>query len=159
MEQSILTRRILELLWHADDTIRNSTAGMLSFLRAQSNPGDFRINLNAGIHEHLHRVGVSSLPQYQQVIDALIANKDLWNETCSRSITQLAVTLSSDDRLKAQTLVLLESVGEFDDADIDDVAHVLRTIESTQTGLTDRAQSLLRRIPTRNPDAEGDHRS
>ena len=147
-EQSALTRRVLELLWHPDDTIRDSTANTLSMLRAHVNQGDFRIYLNADIHEHLHKVGVSSLRQYQPVIDALVANKDLWNEGSSRSVAQLAVILSSDDNLKASVLTLLESVSQFDEADIQDVTHVLKAIESAQSGLSDRARNLLQRIPT-----------
>jgi hypothetical protein len=157
-EQSAFTRKILELLWHPDDTIRDSAAGILSFLRSHSNQGDFRIYLNAGIHEHLQKVGVSSLSQFRPVIDALVANKDLWNETSSRSITQLAVTLSSDEALKPQALAILESVAEFDDADIQDVAHVLRNIESSQPDFSERARKVLQRLPAESggSDAEGE---
>lgn len=72
------------------------------------------------------------------------------DESSARAITQLAVTLSSDDNLKTQAISLLESVSEFDEADVPDVIHVLKNIESAQTGLSDRARHLLQRIPV-NP--------
>jgi hypothetical protein len=147
VEQSGFGSQVLELLWHADKAIRNSVAGMLTVLRVHANQGDFRIHLNAGIHEHLQKIGRSTLSEYQPVLDALVANKDLWNESSSRSITQLAVTLSSDDSLKASALALLESVDEFDDADTEDVIHVLKAIEANQTPMSDRARNVLRRIP------------
>jgi hypothetical protein len=152
VEQSGLARQMFELLWHADNTIRNSVAGTLSVLRVHANQGDFRIYLNAGIHEHLQKIGRSTISEYQPVLDALVANKDLWNESSSRSITQLAVTLSSEDGLKASALVLLESVNEFDDADTEDVIHVLKAIEANQAPMSDRARNVLRRIPKERDD-------
>jgi hypothetical protein len=145
-EQAGFTRQILELLWHPDITIRNSVGSTLSSLRIFANQGDVRIHLNAGIHENLHKIGKSTLADYKLVVEALIANKDLWNESSSRSITQLAVTLSSDDNLKAPALDLLESINEFDQPDRQDVLHVLTSIEATQGPLSDRAKTLLTRI-------------
>jgi hypothetical protein len=146
VDQSAIIRRVIDLLWQSDPTIRNTAAGVIYSLRACANPGDFRIYFNAAIHEHLHKVSLSTFQQFQPVIDALVENKDLWNENSSRSIAQLAVTLSSEDSLRAPALALLESVDEFDEAEIQDVTHILQTIASTQSALSERAAKLLQRI-------------
>lgn len=98
-------------------------AGALPLLRKNATLGDLRIHLNAGIHEHLRTVTISSFRQYQPVFDALVANNDLWNEASSHSIAQFAVTLCSDENLKASALTLLESVSDIDDADRPDALH------------------------------------
>ncbi len=146
VEQSPFTRRVVECLWHPDEAIRNSAAGVISLLRNSANPGDVRIFLNAGIHEHLRKVTISSFRQFQAVFDTLVANKDLWNETSSRYITELAVTLCSDDSLKPSALTLLESVTDLDETSRQDVLHVLRNIESTQKTLGERARNLMQRF-------------
>ena len=145
-----LTHRIVGLLWHSDDTIRNNVAATLSFLRDNSNIGDVRISLNAGIHEHLRRVTVSTFPQYQSVIDALVANKSLWNESSQRAMAQLAVSLSSNESLRASALAILESVDQFTNDDLADVIHVLNTIEAKHSGLRERAHTLLQRVAPNN---------
>ena len=156
-EQLTLTRRVLELLWHSDNVIRNAAASVVPLLRIHMNQGDIRIHLNAGIHEHLRTVVLSNFLSFQPVIDVLVAMKDLWNEGSSRSITQLAIALSSDENLKNPAISLLESVNEFDESDLQDVLHVLRTFETTQGVVSERARSLLKRIaPDDPPKASGE---
>jgi hypothetical protein len=160
VEQSEFTRRVLlDMLWHQDETIRNSAAQAVSTLRAHANQGDFRIHLNAGIHEHLHRVGLSTFQQYQSVIDALVSNKDLWNAASMRSMTQLAVILSTSDALRAQALALLESVAEFHKDEVPDITHVLTTMASAQPSLGDRARTLIQRIAPTPDSAVGEVRT
>jgi len=146
IEVGAFTRRILEMLWHSDDAIRAATAATLSFLRVNANLGDVRISLNAGISDNLRKVSLSTFTQYQPVIDALVSNKDLWNESSQRAITQLALALSSNDGLRPSALTLLESVDQFSSDDLGDVVHVLNTIEAAHSGLRDRAHTLMQRI-------------
>jgi hypothetical protein len=148
-EQSTLARRILELLWHTDNIIRNAAAAVIPIfpiLRTRANQGDIRIHLNAGIHEHLRSIVLSNYQSFQPVVDVLIATKDLWNEGSARSITQLALTLSSDENLKLPALALLESINKFDDTDLPDVLHILRALEAAQGTTAERARNLLKRI-------------
>jgi hypothetical protein len=145
-KQAAITQRMCELLWHAVDIVRNSAANAISFLRPRANLGDVRIHINAGIHEYLSKVGVGTFQQYRPVVDALVANKDLWNEGSSRSMSQLAVTLSSNETLRGAALDLFESIDKFDDGDRPDVINALIMIKTVQTDLADRAQQVLRRI-------------
>jgi hypothetical protein len=144
-----LARQYFDLLKDPDENLRNAAAGTLAGARKSlPDKQEFRIPLTKTLQDLRRQLGPRDLAHHRPVIEALVAQSDLFGRLEWQDVADMSKRLMSEPETALQEfgISLAEKISNVDLVPEDiqgELVHLLATVESSSPTLAERATRRL----------------